>query len=224
MRFSYRMISAAACIVAAVTIASPAKAEIIYVVTVNTGSQSGQTGFIDLQFNPGDATSQLATIAITGFSGGTLEPGLTNTTGAPFGDVSGTLPDGLTFDNGQTTNEYTEGIVFGDSVSFLATFDGPAINSPNGSTGTLFSLDFLNQNGSAFLFTADPEGNNAFDFNVATIAINSDGSITPATYPDVGGSSDATVAQQAPEPSALALCAGALAALATRAALGIRRR
>jgi len=202
---------------------SSASAGVIYLISVNTSSQSGQTGFIDMQFNPGNNTSQFATVAITGFTGGTLEPGLPPPTGAPAGDVSGLLPGTITFDNAQTTNEYTEGIVFGSSLSFLATFNGPAIQTPNGSTGSLFQLDFLNQNGSAFLFTADPAGNNPFDFNVATVALNSDGSTTPTTYPDIGGAHDATVTS-APEPATclLFLTALTLLSLHRQRQIGVR--
>jgi hypothetical protein len=192
---------------------STASAAVVYSVFVDTSSQLGQTGFIDIQFNPGDNTSQLATLAITGYTGGTLQPALPPPTGAPFGDVSGVLPGTVSFDNGQTTNEFTEGIVFGNSLTFLATFDGPAIQTPNGSTGSLFQVDFLNQNGSAFLFTADPEGNNPFDFNVATIALNPDGSTTPTTFPDVGGASDAMVT---PEPATFLLLGAALGLVSLR--------
>jgi hypothetical protein len=189
---------------------SSACANDLYSVSVNTSSQFGQTGFIDIQFNPGDNTSQFATLAITGFTGGALEPGVPLPTGAPTGDVSGLLPGTVLFDNGQTTSEYTEGIIFGNSLSFMATFGGPGIHTPNGSTGSLFQLDFLNQNGSSFLFTADPAGNNPFDFNVATIELNSNGSTTPTTYPDTGGFSDATVTS-IPEPATFLLLVTALA-------------
>jgi Tfp pilus assembly protein PilW len=212
VRFHRTLFLLAACAAIGGLAPSSASAEVIYSVSVDTSSQLHQTGFIDIEFNPGDNTSQLATLAITGFTGGTLQPALTPPTGAPVGDVSGLLPGTVLFDNVQTTNEYTEGITFGNSLHFLATFDGPAIQTPNGSTGSLFQLDFLNANGSAFLFTADPEGNNAFDFNVATIALNSDGTLTPATYLDTNGSSDATVTL-APEPATFLLLGAALALL-----------
>ena len=53
-----------------------------------------------------------------------------------------------------------------------------------------------------------PEGNNPRDFNVVTIDLNPDGSTTPTTYPDVGGSSDAMVS---PEPATFLLLGSALA-------------
>jgi len=212
VRISNSLLSAAACLGIAAFTPTFARADVMYSITVNTSSQSGETGFIDIQLNPGDNTSQAVTLAITGYSGGTLQPTLTPPTGAPFGDVTGTLPGSLLLDNGQTTNEFTEGIAFGNSISFLAAFSGPALDSPDGSSGSLFQVDFLNANGSAFLFTADPEGNNPFDFNVATIAINSDGSTTPTTYPDANGNLDGTVTAT-PEPSPLLTLGGVLAGL-----------
>ena len=64
----------------------------------------GTGGFIDLQFNPGNALSQPATAQITNFqiTGG-------GSTGAVIlpnnGDVTGSLPGTVTFDNGTALNE-----------------------------------------------------------------------------------------------------------------------
>jgi hypothetical protein len=81
--------------------AAPAGAAISYTVVVDTGSVSGTSGFLDFQFNPGNATTQAATATITNFTGGTLS-------GAPqiSGNVSGTLPGTITFANSTALNEY----------------------------------------------------------------------------------------------------------------------
>src|ERR1700683_1519004 len=56
--------------------AVPAFADVIYGVTVDTSSLSGNGGYIDLQFNPSSFTTQAANAAVTNFStDGTLEIG-----------------------------------------------------------------------------------------------------------------------------------------------------
>jgi hypothetical protein len=219
MRIDKAVLSLATCLAFAAAAPSCAFASAItYSVSVDTSSESGQAGYIDIQFNPGGA-SQFATLNLTDFStDGVLNPAAPGN--LMSGDVSGELPGPLAFDNGQTIDEYTEGIVFGTTITATLTFDGPAIESPNGSSASLFSLDFLNSNESAFLFTSDPAGATAFGFNVATISVNPDGSTTPTTYPDVGGTSDATLslAPSSPEPSTFLLFGSVLAGLGLRLA------
>jgi len=225
MRINKAAFSIAACLGLAVFTPSSASAGVIYSITVNTSSELGQAGYIDIQFNPGASTSQLATLDVTDFStDGVLNP--TAPYNLTFDDVSGALPGTLVFDNGETFNEYTEGMTFGTTITALLTFDGPAIESPNGSTPSLFFLDFLNADESANLFTSDPTGSNSnqYDVTVATISVNPDGSTTPVTYPATeGGTSDATLSQ-VPEPSSFVLFGAVLAGLGLRAVRRSRRR
>jgi len=170
---------------------------VTYALTVNTSSVNGQTGYIDIQLDPGDPTSQLVTLALTGFStDGTLNTSATGN--LAVGDVTGTLPGTLDFDNAMTTNLYDEGIEFGNTISALLTFDGPAIESPNGATASIFLIDFLNANETANILTADPTDQTAYGWSVATIAVNPDGSTTPTTYPD---SRPITTRPSAPYPN-----------------------
>ncbi|MGO9230321.1 MAG: NF038129 family PEP-CTERM protein [Bryobacteraceae bacterium] len=215
MQINKAAFSIIACLGFAALTPSPASASIIYAITVNTGSEFGQAGYIDIQFNQGDPTSQAATLDLNDFStDGVLDPAALGT--GTVGDVAGSLPGTLAFDNGQTTDEYTEGITFGNAITFSLTFDGPAIESPDGSSASLFLVDFLNSGESAYLFTADPTDSslsNPYDFTVATISVNPDGSTTPVTYPaTVGGTSDATL-NQVPEPSMFVLFGSVLACL-----------
>ena len=100
---------------------------ITYLVTVNTSSIHGTSGSLEFQFNPG-ASSQLADLQILNFtSNGTLVPPPVRT-----GDASGTLPGTLTFDNLTGFNDYFEDFTFGTTLSFLASFSGPALTSPTG--------------------------------------------------------------------------------------------
>src|SRR5437879_7504439 len=75
---------------------------ITYDVSVNTSAISGTSGSLEFQFNPGGLDTQAASLQILNFtSDGTLagSPAVT-------GDVSGTLPGTLTFDNGAFFNDY----------------------------------------------------------------------------------------------------------------------
>src|ERR1700679_2721383 len=83
--------------------ASVALADVItYYVTVDTSSISGTSGSIDFNFNPGPLVTQAASLQILGFaSNGSLVSCAANVQGfCPTGDVAGTLPSTLTFDNG----------------------------------------------------------------------------------------------------------------------------
>jgi hypothetical protein len=189
--------------------------EIQYAVTVNTSSENGQYGYIDLQFNPGLLTTQGAFAQVTNFTpAGALNAADPNN--GTTGDVTGSLPGPLTFDNGQTTNEYTEGLTFGDTITFDVDLYGSAVGSTaNGEGGGIFTLDFLDPSGN-YLFTADPVN----DVPVATVDINTDGSTTVTTFAsDAEGDPSVASFTQVPEPSMGLLLAGGLAAIAA-----LRRR
>ncbi len=180
---------------------------ITYDVSVNTSSISGTSGSLDFQFNPGSLFSQSASLQILNFtSDGTLAGTPTLT-----GDVSGTLPDTLTFDNGSFFNDYFDGFTFGTTITFEVSLYGPALSSPDGTSTS----------GSAFAFSmfSDPAGTiptltsdlaNGFAF---TVAVNLDGTTTvtnasPET--SVVPESSPTV----PEPGSIALMGTATALLA----------
>jgi hypothetical protein len=187
-----------------------AKANVIYQVTVNTAAISGVTGNIDLQFNPGGASSQMATATISGFSstGGTLNgsPSLT-------GNVSGTLPGSLVFINSTAFNDYFQGFTFGTAFQFTLTFGGPAVNSPNGtsSSGSAFGIALFDASGTTALETTDPNG----FAGVANVNLN--GTVTTTTFASNANGGPPAVAfapsAAVPEPSTIATAEGAFAAL-----------
>jgi len=98
-----------------------------YLVTVNTSPVNTTSGFLDFQFNPGDASSQSATAQIMNFNsgGGTLVFNL----GSPQASlsVSGTLPDTVTLVNGTPVNDYFQEFTYGDFFSFVLSLTGPAL-------------------------------------------------------------------------------------------------
>src|ERR1035441_9156374 len=173
---------------------SVASADIMYQVTVDTSAISGTAGSLDLQFNPGPLVSQSAFLQILSFaSNGTLagSPQLT-------GDVNGTLPGTLTFDNGTGLNDYFEGFTFGSNLLFDVKLYGPAVNSPDGlsTSGSTFAFSmFCDAAGTIPALTTDTTNGFAF-----TVDVNLDGTTTMTNY-----SSQTTVApvtsSGTPEPA-----------------------
>ena len=98
--------------------AIPAHADTVtYAVSINTASQIGNGGYIDLELNAGTFPSQDITATVTGFSGAMLNPADPNNDAI---GTTGSLPGDVTFDN-QTGNDYFEALTFGDNLSFLVT-------------------------------------------------------------------------------------------------------
>ena len=153
-----------------------------YGVTVNTSTQNGNYGYIDLQFNPSSLPTQTAFASVTNFStDGTLDTFGSDPNDGTIGDVTGTLPGTLSFDNLTNLNDYTQGITFGNTISFDLDLSGPAIDTPDPTDfpgGSLFVLDFLNADESGFLFTADPLN----DVAAGTVDLNPDGSTTATAF------------------------------------------
>jgi hypothetical protein len=184
--------------------------EIQYTVTVDTASLNGDQGYLDLQFNPSSFTTQSASAAVTNFStDGALAPLGSETYDGTAGDVSGTLPGPVSFDNGTSTNEYTQGITFGNTITFDLDLSGAALDSPNGDGGGTFVLDFFDPSGNQLL-------TNSASGDLFTVDINPDGSTTPTAFSSAsGGPSVATFSgpSAVPEPSMGLLLAGGLLAI-----------
>jgi hypothetical protein len=143
-------------------------------VGVDTSSLSGQSGYLDFQFNPGDSSALAATATVTGFSsvGGTLAPSSTLS-----GDASGALPGTLTLDNGTIFNDVFQGFTFGSSVSFTVTISGPAIISLSGTVGSAFAFSLYAADEVTPLLTTDPNG------SVSTILLSAGGTTTSEAFP-----------------------------------------
>ena len=190
----------------------PATAATIYHATVDTSSQSGQYGYIDLQFNPSVLSTEAAIATIFTFvTDGAVNPA--DPLNGTVGDVTGTLPLWVALTNTDTTNEYTQGMQFGGSVSFFLSFSGPAIDAPDSRGGGSFVLDFLDSNGN-FLFTSDPSGSTAFNWTTGYINVNPDGSTTVNTPPGPANGPSVAAFTLLPEPSTALLVMSALLLLA----------
>ena len=166
---------------------------VVEIVSVNTSSINGTAGSLDFNFNPGTFVSQSASLQILNFS----SDGALAGSPATFGDVSGSLPGTLTFDNG-TLNDYFEGFTFGTVLKFDVSLYGPALSSPDG----------ISTSGSSFGFSmfSDPAGttpaltSDLVDGIALSVNVNMDGSTT------LTNSSAETSVQAAtvPEPGSLA--------------------
>jgi hypothetical protein len=136
----------------------PATADVItYQYTVDTTSQSGNYGYIDVELNVGpQGTPGPVFAAVFDFSGAALNPFDNNND--ELGTATGSLPDSLSISN-SGFNDYFEGLTFGTYVSFDVTLDGSGVSqtgSANYGAGTAFQIFFFDSGGSNNLFTVDP--------------------------------------------------------------------
>ena len=176
-----------------------------YQVSVNTSVLSGQSGNLDFQFNPGSSSAESATATVTNFEtiGGILsQPAMLT------GDATGSLPGTLTLDNGTAYNDVFQGFTFGNSLGFLLTLSGQAIDSPGGTFGSSFALSLYDAAGITPLLTTDPNG------SVLTVNLNASGTTSVLTFPQsptndtpVAGASPVSAV---PEPLSIVLLISAL--------------
>lgn len=189
---------------------------VTYDFSVDTSSITGTSGALDFQFNPGPTTYQSASLEISNFSsdGTLINPSY------PTGDVAGSLPGTLTFDNGNFFNDYFQDFTYGSQLSFQVSLSGPALSSPDGvsTSGTTFAFSmFSDPAGTIPTLTSDTV--NGF---ATLINVNLDG-----TTSVINNSSQTMVVPETssvPEPSSLLLLMAALPLIALkRSRLGTDR-
>jgi hypothetical protein len=185
---------------------------VTYVISVNTSSIAGTSGSLDFQFNPG-AMSQTADAQVLGFtSNGSL--GAATTTG----DVGGTLPGTVSFDNGTAFNDYFTGFTYGSTLTFDVSLFGPALTSPNGTSasGSSFAFSmFSDSAGTIPTLTSDTT-----DGFAETIDVNLNGTTTLKNFSNE--TSAGLLMTTTPEPATLLLTAVGLAGIVTLRCRGVR--
>ena len=201
--------------IGACLLASSVQAGVLYQVTVNTVSVNATTGFLDFQFNPGNASSQSATAVLSNFSGGTVN-------GAPStsGNVTGTLPTTVTMINSTALQELFQSFTFGSSFTFLLNLSGPALDTPNGTStaGTTFGLGLYNSAQNPIL-----TNQGATTGFAGQVQVNLNGTTTTTAFPTQAGASVVSFVQvTTPEPSAMGLVGLGLAALLVARRLGLK--
>ena len=165
---------ASGCLILGFIGSAPARADLIFNVSVDTSTLGSQNGYLDFQFNPGDSSAEAATATVTLFhtAGGILaQPAFLT------GDAAGSLPGTLTFDNGTVYNDAFQGFTYGTSFSFTLTLSGPAVDFPGGTAGSAFAVSLYAADGITPLLTTDPNG------SVATVDLNATGSASIYTFP-----------------------------------------
>jgi len=184
----------------------PARAgPVTYQVSVNTAALSGQSGNLDFQFNPGSSSAESATATVTNFQtiGGVLSQPATLT-----GDATGSLPSTLTLVNGTAFNDVFQGFTYGNSLGFLLTLSGQAIDSPGGTFGSSFALSLYDAAGITPLLTTDPFG------SVLTVNLNANGITSTETFPqspmDNTPVAAASPANAVPEPATIVMLISAV--------------
>lgn len=177
----------------ALAMSTSASAAVTYNVTVDTSSQAGNAGYIDLQFGPGclgascNPAAQSAFATVSGFTtDGTLQPFDAADPNDWALGTSGTLPGSVNFDNQTFTPEiFSQAIIFGNSLSFAITLSGAAIDAPlndgGNYNGTGFFFDFGNADFSNYYFS---ENNGLFGNLAGALHIQQDGSVLAVANPD----------------------------------------
>lgn len=173
-----------------------------YSVHVDTTMLSGMSGYIDLQFNPGDVTAPTALADLANFSGNLTF----NDAPIVEGDVTGAWPGALLFGNGAALNAELQPVTWGSGFNFDVIFSGDYETALGGSA-TRFSLGLLDSNLDP-LATVDPVG------TILQFELMPGGAVIATTFDaDSAGTSSIVTLSAVPVPAALPLLASALALL-----------
>lgn len=155
-----------------------------YQVTLNTTTLKTVVGNLDFQFSPGPSSPN-ASLQISGFTtNGTLAG-----TATDAGGGAGALPGTLTIANSGSFNDVFQGITFGTTLSFIATFSGAATSATFGSTFAFSLYDAAgantllgtNSDGSVLDILANPNGTQTITSGSPAVTA------TPAPVPESSG-------------------------------------
>ncbi len=177
------------------------RAQQAWQVTLDTSPLNGQTGFLDLQFNPGGLDALAASMILDHVVTDGSLASLATLTGGATGALPG--PPAATLNNSTQFNDLFQGITFGNQISFDATFTGSALNpsQPLPSSGSTFAVSLYDATGTNPLLTTSNDG------SLAHLDINPDGSMASTLFADSGGIFHATLTPlTAGVPESASLC------------------
>ncbi|MDR7052112.1 hypothetical protein J2X54_004614 [Duganella sp. 3397] len=147
----------AALVLALSACTSLASAASVFQIELDTSSlvaANGPSGWIDLQFNPGNSGTPYAQALLTNFFGfGDAANAVT------AGNVSGSLASGYVIGNNDASgyNDLFHGVNFGGKVGFTVTFSGDLDPSLSG-LGSAFGVSLFDNSGTMALGTAAANG------------------------------------------------------------------
>jgi hypothetical protein len=154
-------------------------------VTFDTSAISGQTGTVDIQFNPGDfgLFYEAGTATITAFELGT---GLLGSISAgPDGGASGSLPGPLAIVNSDFLNGIAYGASFGSTASFLVEFSGNALAASGQSNFTTLTVSLVGT--TTLSAIADLIGDGTVDTSLSSAGVGFSSEVPePSTFGLVG--------------------------------------
>lgn len=139
--------------------------------TINTSALNGETGTIDIQFNPGTFPEVYdpGTATVTNFliTGGSLGP----VSAGPDGGAVGTLPGPLVLTNSDFLNGLAHDATFGSEITFLVEFAGLAYTAPTPLILSTFSVT-LTSNSGTIAAIADLIGDSQLDTSASSPEVN----------------------------------------------------
>lgn len=184
--------------------AAPTFNAINFTVHVNTGGLAGQAGFLDVKFNPTN-TQSVGTASMS--VGSFVTDGSVNGVPQTFGDASGSLAGGLSFDNKTQRNGFLQPFLFGQSISFDVGITG---FTPGGlAAPTTLSVILVDNSGNLVPFNTGPGG--------AVVTLDYTFGTNPGATPNVfgplaAGGPTATVEPRSATPEPATLIPACLAA------------
>jgi hypothetical protein len=169
---------------ATLLLAGAAQASLIsdtYEFAVNTTSLTGQSGYLDFEFDPGVTPFDSGSATLAGFT----TDGTLTTAAPPFGDVRGSLPGTVVINNTDALNDYTPGITYGSFFDVFVTLDIPSV-SGTASGGNSFTLDVEDSGFNPLLSSTFPAVEIDLDAITGnpTITNNTSGPITVTPTPE----------------------------------------
>jgi hypothetical protein len=173
----------------------PALADsVTYQATIDTSSQNGNYGYIDLELNANSVSGSGPVVAtVFDFSGATLNSSDLNND--ELGTASGSLPGPLTLDN-SGFNDYFEGMTFGSDITFDVTLSGSGVSLADAAaytSSTTLAAVFYDAGIANNLFVSDPTTGAA-----VLLSVEPDGSVQ-------GTGPVALAVAATPEPGCLSL-------------------
>jgi hypothetical protein len=158
--FNFKQLRHVICALATMGLMAHANADNQYHVVLDTTKLVG-SGWLDLQFNPGQAGATAAFADLTHFSGQLpfgQSPVLT-------GSVTGNLNNHAAFSNQSAYNDLFQAVNFGQVLSFDLRFSGAFLNTA-GSFGTSFGLSLYGADQSSLLGNPDAASGSLLTFEL----------------------------------------------------------